>query len=111
MESALVGNIFAGVPQGSILGPLFFLVYINDLTSNLKCNVKLFADDTSLFTVVHKPNAAAEDMNHDLRLSSQWACDWRIQILKNRLSNCFFQGKETMEIMLFSALMMYLWQK
>ena len=72
------GNILAGVPQGSILGPLFFFVYINDLTSNLKSIVKLFADDTSLFTVVHEPNAAAEDMNHDLRLISQWAYDWRM---------------------------------
>ena len=43
-------NVTAGVPQGSILGPLFFLVYINDLTENLRCNIKLFADDTSLFT-------------------------------------------------------------
>ena len=60
------GDILAGVPQGSILGPLFFLVYIKDLTTDLKCNVKLFADDTSLFTVVQEPNAAAEDMNHDL---------------------------------------------
>ena len=72
------GNILAGVPQGSILGPLFFLVYINDLTSNLKYNVKLFADDTSLFTVIHEPNAAAEDMNYDLRLISQWVYDWRM---------------------------------
>ena len=72
------GDILAGVPQGSILGPLFFLVYINDLTSNLKCNVKLFADDTSLFTVIHEANASAEDMNHDLRLISQWAYDWRL---------------------------------
>ena len=66
------------MPQGSILGPLFFLVYINDLTTDLKCNVKLFADDTSLFTVVQEPNAAAEDMNHDLELISQWAHDWRM---------------------------------
>ena len=72
------GDILAGVPQGSILGPLFFLVYINDLTVDLKCNVKLFADDTSLFTVVQEPNAAAEDMNHDLELISQWARDWKM---------------------------------
>lgn len=46
------GDVTAGMPKGSILGPLFFLVYINDLTENWKCNVKLFADDTSLFTVL-----------------------------------------------------------
>ena len=77
-KCSIWGDISAGVPQGSILGPLFFLVYINDLTENLKCNVKLFADDTSLFTVVHNTNAAANDMNHDLELIKQWAHNWRM---------------------------------
>ena len=72
------GDILAGVPQGSILGPLFFLVYINDLTENLKCNVKLFADDTSIFTVVQDSNTAASDMNHDRELVRKWANDWRM---------------------------------
>ena len=44
-------NISTGVPQGSILGPLFFLIYINDLSDNLSSNPNLFADDTSLFLI------------------------------------------------------------
>ena len=53
-------------------------MYINDLTIDLKCNVKLFSDDTSLFTVVEDPNTSANDMNHDLELISQWARDWKM---------------------------------
>ena len=40
-----------GIPQGSTLGPLLFLLYVNDLSDNLSSNIKLFADDTSLFSV------------------------------------------------------------
>ena len=69
-------TIEAGVPQGSILGPLLFLSYINDLTDGLKCDVKLFADDTSIFTVVHDPNSAAADINHNL--INLWASKWRM---------------------------------
>ena len=71
-------DISAGVPQDSILGLLFFPVYMNDLTKNFKCNVKLFADDTSLFTVVNDSISAAIDMNHDLELIRQWVHDWRM---------------------------------
>ena len=71
-------TISAGVTQGSILGPLFFLVYINDLTTELKCNVKLFADDTSLFSVAHNPYECAAILNHDLDLIKPWAHDWRM---------------------------------
>ena len=73
-------KIGAGVQQGSILGPLFFLVYINYLTTDLKCNVKLFADDTSIFSVTHNPNECAADLNHDLDRIKRWAHNWRISL-------------------------------
>ena len=72
------GIISAGAPQGSILDRLLFLIYINDLTDGLRCNVKLFADDTSIFTVVYDPHTAALDMNHDLNLIKLWALKWRM---------------------------------
>ena len=59
-------DVNAGVPQGSILGPLLFLIYINDLADGLSSNAKLFADDTSLFSVVHNANTTPKELNNDL---------------------------------------------
>ena len=71
--------IESGVPQGSVLGPLSFLIFINDLEKNIKSNIKFFADDTMLFSVVKNPDVCATALNHDLGLIGQWAHQWKMQ--------------------------------
>ena len=71
-------DIRAGVPQGSILGPLLFLIYVNDLPDGLKTECKLFANDTSLFSVVHDISTSASDINSDLTFISNWAFQWEM---------------------------------
>ena len=72
------GEIESGVPQGSVLGPLLFLIYINDLENSIKSQIKFFADDMSLFSIVHYDNDSANDLNHDLKLISLWANQWKM---------------------------------
>ena len=71
-------EVHAGVPQGSVLGPLLFLVYINDLPENLHSTVKLFADDTSIFSTVFNIDRSFHDLSHDLSLIEKWAYQWKM---------------------------------
>ena len=71
-------TIKAGVPQGSILGPLFFYIYINDLSDDLESNVKLFADDTLMLSVVRDPINTSQNLNNDLHKVSLWAYKWKM---------------------------------
>ena len=74
-------SIESGVLQGSVLGPLLFLVYINDLERNIKYNIKLFPDDTMLFFKAKNPEISANNLNHDLDAIRQWAHQWKNLIL------------------------------
>ena len=61
------------MPRGSVLEPLFFLIYINDLVDDFSSEAKLFADDTSLFTIMYDEAIAAAQLNGGISIISDWA--------------------------------------
>ena len=71
--------IESGVPQASVLGPLLFLICINDLERNIKSNINFFADGTMLFSIVKDPIISANDLNQDLDKICQWAHQWKME--------------------------------
>ena len=70
--------INAGVPQGSVLGPLLFLLYINDVTDSLGNIARLFADDTSLAYSGQNLTVMETEINNDLRKLNDWAKTWLV---------------------------------
>ena len=100
-----------GVPQGSVLGPLLFLIYINDLEKDIKSNVNFFADDTMLFSIVKDPIISANELNHDLEKINKWAYQWKLQFnpdpTKQATELLFFQK----EAFSYSSSHLFRWKR
>ena len=77
-QFSLWKKVNAGVSQGLILGPLLLLIYINDLPYGLQTNLKLFVDDTSLFSTGQDITTSTVSLNNDLTKVSEWTVQWKM---------------------------------
>ena len=70
--------VLSGVPQGSVLGPVLFLLFINDLPDNIRSSVRLFADDCVLYRNIHSLQDCLT-LQEDLTSLGQWEADWQMK--------------------------------
>ena len=89
-------KVNASVLQGSILGPLLFLIYINNWPNGLLSNLKFFADDTSLFSTVQDITTSTINLKNDVKKISVWAVQWKKNFnpyLSKQAQDLFFSRK------------------
>ena len=67
--------ITCGVPQGSILGPILFLCYVNDMPISVTCKLLLYADDSALMIAGSDPKIIAETLSNELNSCRHWLVD------------------------------------
>ena len=73
------------MPQGTVLGPLLFLLFINDITMQIDSHLRLFADDCLLYEEVND-SAMAENLQRNLDLLGEWAEEWQMSF---NVSKCY----------------------
>lgn len=89
-SASSLSDVTSGIPQGSVLGPVLFLIYINDLPEVVQSIIKLFADDTKMYSVVNKPEQAVIMQNDILNLI-KWSDDWLLKFNNDKSKHMFLE--------------------
>ena len=85
--------ITCGVPQGSILGPLLFLCYVNDMPISIKCKLLLYADDSALLVSGSDPKTIADKLSEELESCRKWLMDNKLSLHLGKTEAISFGSK------------------
>ena len=87
-------NVLCGVPQGSILGPLLFLVYVNDMKAAVKCKLLLYADDSALLVSGKDVLEMERILSVELGAVKKWLCENRLSLHLGKTQSILFGSKK-----------------
>ena len=83
-------TVTCGVPQGSILGPLLFLIYVNDMKAAVKCKLLLYADDSALLASSSDVSEIEEILKRELESVSEWLSENRLSLHLGKTESILF---------------------
>ena len=76
-EISYLASVTSGIPQGTVLAPLLFLCYINDITKDISSNIKLYADDVLIYNIINSKEDCVK-LQKDLDILNEWAVTWKM---------------------------------
>ena len=92
-ERSALGSVTCGVPQGYILGPLLFLIYVSDMPSAVKCDLYLYADDSALMVSDKKINVIESKLEDNLLALSIWLEENKLSLHLGKTESILFGSK------------------
>ena len=85
-------SVTSGIPQGSVLGPILFLIFINDLPDAINCCIKLFADDAKIYAQVNSIEQG-KDLQSNNKRAEEWASTWQMFFNEKKKQTITYRNK------------------